>query len=394
MRYRNRLFVLLLVVLSLTLTMTAQAQIVAPTPSDVNPNANISWPPPVYVLRGEFTVRGSANLSNMVSYFLESRPLEADLNPADDTLPWLPVTAAEQSAIQDDVLGVWDTTLVDDGLYELRLTLNLSNNQQEFFRVAPLRIENNPPPFVITPTIPAVQGTATPLPPQVTATPTFDPSPRATVTLNAPVNVRLGDSVVYAAFAALQPGETVSVVGRSSLGSGWLQVQLSSGQRGWVSPSVVSVSGDLSGVPFVEPPPPPTPTPIPVTPTFTPVPATTNLVAGNFRFDPNTPTCSQTFNVYLDVANFGTTANPSGLISIQDFRVSDGALQGNTTGAIPIIQPGQTVSVGPIPLTISTFYNEQHRLVINLDPGNFIPETSENDNIINALYTLAKGTCP
>jgi hypothetical protein len=32
--------------------------------------------------------------------------------------------------------------------------------------------------------------------------------------------------------------------------------------------------------------------------------------------------------------------------------------------------------------------------VINLDPGNFIPETSENDNIINALYTLAKGTCP
>jgi uncharacterized protein YgiM (DUF1202 family) len=390
--HRNLRFFVLALALVLTLALTAQAQDISPTPGEVNPNANISWPPPVYVLRGQFAVRGSANLPNMLSYFLEFRPLEDDLSSADDTVPWFPVTAALQAAVRDDVLGIWDTTLVEDGVYELRLTINLQNNQREFFRVAPLRVENEPPPFAVTPAAPLPTPTTSAPPPPPQPTPTqFDPTPRATVSANVPVNVRRGDSVIYEAFAALQPGQTVTIVGRSSTGSGWYVVDLPNGQRGWVAPTVVTVSGDLSGVPFVAPPPPPTPTPIPATPTPA---ATVNLVAGNFRFDPPSPTCNQTFNVYLDVANFGTTANPSGLISVQDFRVADGSLQVSTVGAIPIIQPGQTVNVGPIPLTVSTFYDEQHRLVITLDPGNLIPETSETDNTIIAVYTLQKGVCP
>lgn len=387
--YRNKLVFLLAAMLLLALGVTAQAQELLPTATPVDPNANISWPPPVYVMRGEFTVRGAANLPNMVSYFLEFRPLNPDLTPADNDVPWFPVSVPQTQAVQDDVLGVWDTTTVEDGVYELRLTFNLPNSQQEFFVVSPLRIENDPPPFAITPTPVTTEEAPPVVVPQVTATPTFDPSPRATARLNS--NVRRGDSVIYEAFAGLQSGQTVPIVGRSSLGSGWFLIQLPDGRQGWVSPSVVDVTGELGGVPFVEPPPPPTPTPIPATPTPT---ATVNLVAGNFRFDPNTPTCAQTFNVYLDVANFGTTVSPSGLISVQDFRAADNTMQGNTLGAVPAINPGQTVNVGPIPITISTFYNEQHRLVISIDPGNQIIETNKTDNSINAVYTLAKGACP
>ncbi|NWG16027.1 MAG: hypothetical protein HXY41_05270 [Chloroflexi bacterium] len=390
--HRKTHFIVLVLALVLALAVTAQAQDISPTPGEINPNANISWPPPVYVLRGQFTVRGSANLPGMLNYFLEFRPLEDDLSSAADDVPWFPVTAALQAAVQDDVLGIWDTTPIEDGVYELRLTINLQNNQREFFRVAPLRVENAPPPFAVTPVAPAATPTSPVPPPPVQPTPTqFDPTPRATVSAGVPVNVRRGDSVVYDAFAALQPGQTVTIVGRSSTGSGWYVVDLPNGQRGWVAPTVVTVSGDLSGVPFVVPPPPPTPTPIPATP---PPTSTVNLVVGNYRFDPPSPRCNQTFNIYLDVANFGTTANPSGTISVQDFRVADGSLQGNTVGAIPVIQPGQTVNVGPIPLTISTYYNEQHRLVITLDPGNLIPETNETDNLIIAIYTLEKASCP
>lgn len=389
--YRSKLFFLLALVMLLTLAFTVQAQEASPTPTPVNPNANISWPPAVYVLRGEFTVRGSANLPNMQTYFLEFRPLNPDLTPADDAVLWFPVTVPQQQAVQDDILGVWDTTTVEDGVYELRLSINMPNNLQQFFVVAPLRIENNPPPFAVTPVGVPTQAVPTQgvVVPQVTATPTFDPSPRATARLNA--NVRRGDSVIYEAFAGLQAGQTAPIVGRSSLGTGWFLVQLPDGRQGWVSPSVVDVSGELNNVPFVEPPPPPTPTPIPATATPS---ATVNLVAGNFRFDPTTPTCAQTFNIFLDVANFGSTASPSGLISVQDFRSVDNTMQGNTLGAVPSINPGQTVSVGPIPITISTFYDEQHRLVISIDPGNQIIETNKSDNSINALYTLAKGSCP
>ncbi len=77
--YRSKLVLVLVAMMLLALAVTVQAQELLPTSTPVDPNANISWPPPVYVLRGEFTVRGAANLPNMVSYFLEFRPLNPDL---------------------------------------------------------------------------------------------------------------------------------------------------------------------------------------------------------------------------------------------------------------------------------------------------------------------------
>ena len=47
-----------------------------------------------------------------------------------------------------------------------------------------------------------------------------------------------------------------------------------------------------------------------------------------------------------------------------------------------------------MPLTIATYYNEQHNINLVIDPSNQIPETVEGDNNRSISYTLQKGSCP
>lgn len=387
--------VLFILVLVLPLAAFAQpftAQVT--TTEETNPNANITWPPPVYVVRGEFQIRGTANLSNMTNYFIEFRPLNEDLTPQVGGDIWFPAILPSQAAVQDAVLGVWDTTLIQDGIYELRLTVNVSSGTPVTHIVSPLRIENTPPPFAATPT---------PLPsptlslPTATLVPTEDPSPRVTITASPQGNLRAGDATVYNILASLPTGTTARILGISNQGSGWFQVQLDDGRIGWVAPSIIQTSGDLTGLPRIQPPPRPTntPTPLPTAIPATAVPVSqANLVAGIVVFDPAQPTCGQTFTVGFDVANLGSEPTVlQGSISLVDQRAADGSQQGNTVGGFPILQPGQTFRVN-MPLTISTWYNEQHNITLVIDPGNQIPETVEGDNTRTVSYTLQKGSCP
>jgi hypothetical protein len=238
---------------------------------------------------------------------------------------------------------------------------------------------------VVQPTLPPQQL------PTLQATPTaFDTTPRVTANRNA--NVRRGDGTNYDVVGSLNNGETAAIVGISSFGSGWYYIELPNGGRGWIAPSVVTVLGDLRDVPRVAPPPPPataTPTPPP-----TPV-SSINLVAGNFRFDPPSPKCNETFNVYMDVANFGSqTYFGGGFLGVQDFRRADNAFQLGNSGALPTINPGQTINVGPIPMKVPTYYNEEHRLVMTVDSTNQVFESNEGDNVKEAIYVLQKASCP
>lgn len=378
-------FLLLAAILSVTASVSAQA---TPTATPIpNPNANISWPPPVYVARSLFTVYGTANLPNMTGWFLEARPVDSTANEDEN---WTPVTLVSKTPTQNSVLGVWDTTLADDGIYSLRLNVSLSNGTRVYALITPLRVENNPPPFASLGTpqpgnIPTQVGLPTLLP-----TPTaFSSTPQVTARINA--NVRRGDGTIFEVVGNLPAGTTVPVIGISSLGTNWYLVVLPNGLQGWIAPSVVDVTGNLGSVPRVNPPAPPTSTPIPVTATPN---STVNLVAGNFRFDPGSPNCGQTFGIYMDVANFGSSFSPSGTISVIDYRQADGSFQTSTLGAFPAIAPGQTINVGPIPLTVSTYYNENHRLLMTVDGSNQIFETNENDNTKDAIYLLNKASCP
>jgi len=397
----KRFLLMVLVLLALTVPMAAHAQTDAMTAAD--PNANISWPPVVYVLRGSFEVRGTANLANMTNYFLEFRPLNASLQPVGSDTDWFPAVLPSASAVQEDVLGVWDTTLVADGLYELRLSVNVSAGSPVVISVSPLRIENVPSPFAAVPTaFPTAFPTLAPVQvqPTVAVQPTATPDRGPIARITTPNgNVRQGDGLSFPIVLSLPQGTELSIIGVSTTGSRWYRVQAPNGQVGWMSPDIVETSGDLTGLPGVVPPPaPPTaiPTLIPATGVpLTPVPASSaNLVAGIAALDPSVPNCNQTFTVGLDVANLGTTATTAtGTISLTDVRIADGSTQGSTTGGFPIIQPNQTVRIN-MPLTISTFHSEGHRITMVIDPGNQVPESNRGDNTRVIEYTLQKASCP
>jgi hypothetical protein len=398
----RRFGVLALVVLLLVTSLPAFAQI-APTPTP-NPDANIVFPPPVYTLRGSSPIIGTANLPNMTNYFIEFRPLLAlptaqDLAVTPTATPvFFPAVLPSTAAVVDDVLGTWDTTLVPDGLYELRLTINTSGGAPVVLLVTPLRVENNLDPAIAeliglnTPAEPTAAPQLPTQPPAPTAIPTEDPTPRGTVS-TASANVRTGDSTNFPVIANLPQNTVVDLVGRASTGSGWFQVRLPSGQLGWMSPTVIDTSGEVSRLPFVTPPPPPiTPTPLPPPVTATPV-TTANLVAGVVVLSPNPPVCNQTFNVGFDVANLGSQPTAaSGIVSLTNTRAADGSVQASTIGGFPILQPGQTFRVD-MPLTVSTWFNEVHRITLVIDPSNQIPETQKGDNTQTIEYTLQQGSC-
>jgi len=404
--FRKLLLVLLVAMLSLTALV---AQTITPTDdAEIDPNANITWPPPVYVLRGEVEIYGTANLPDMTNYFLEFRPIEALSAEAADAaeaeaaaedeedfeLRWFPMTLPSGIPVIEDALGEWNTETTEDGLYEIRLTINIAGEDPVEFVVGPIRIENNPPDFIddLIDTAPVVQATPTAAPvdrPTLAPSPTvLDTTPRVTARLNA--NVRAGDTTDYEVIGTLFEGTDARVIGRSSTGSGWYFIELPEGDRGFIAPSVVDASGDLRSVPRVDPPPPPfTPTPLP---TITPVPSG-NLAGSPPSLTPATPVCNQQFEVLVNITNNGTARTTGeSTVVIQDVHVASGSVQATITRTVPALDPGSNFVIGG-PLTISTFFNEEHRIVVTIDQGNVIAETNENDNILTTTYTLAQGAC-
>jgi hypothetical protein len=282
--------------------VSAGFQVIEPTgETPADPNMNITWPPPIYVIRGEFSVRGTANVPGMASYFLEYRRLNDDYTPADASVPWAPAILPSSGPVIEDVLGVWNTSVIPDGPYELRLTLNISGSTPLFARVSPLRLENNPLPFAVTPTQvllptqpPATATLFEQALPTLIPTPTaFSLQPEAVALTNA--NVRAGDNTGYAVIGSLVTNQRVQVVGRSSSGSGWWFVQLPNGRRGFVAPSVIQVSGNLSSLPRIDPP--ATPTPV-----ATPTPPLPDAVLINGRFDRDIKE-GENFNMVVTVRN-------------------------------------------------------------------------------------------
>lgn len=397
--------ILLLLLFTLGLSALVQAQDIIPNDTtEFDPDAVITWPPPVYVLRGDVDILGTANLDDMTNYFIEFRPLDvADFDPEaapepaatdepddeaeDDDMPWFPVVLPSGNPVVDDVLGTWDTETTDDGLYEIRLVVNRDDLDPVYFVVSPLRIENEAPDFV-----PVVEATATSRPstrPTLAASPTpLDTTPR--ITANTDANVREGDSTIYPVVGGLDAGDTVRVLGISSTGSGWYYIELADGNRGFVASSLVSASGDIRSVPRVNPPPPPfTPTPLP---TNTPVP-NGNLAASSPSIDPLPPVCQQPFDVLVNIINNGSTSTTAeAIVLIQDIHVATGAVQASISRTLPVLEPGRNYVVGG-PMTVSTYFSEEHRIVVTIDVNGTVAETNENDNVVTASYTLARGGC-
>lgn len=115
-----------------------------------------------------------------------------------------------------------------------------------------------PEDATITPTL-----TST-LTPSITPSLTLGP-PMATANENS--NCRFGPGQVYDVISYLNHNQSAPITGRNAETTWWVIERVDGGGTCWIWDGVVTVSGDTSQVPVVQPPPTPTPTP-----TFTPSP--------------------------------------------------------------------------------------------------------------------------
>ncbi|MCY3907796.1 MAG: SH3 domain-containing protein [Anaerolineaceae bacterium] len=378
---RSKLISLFVVVLCLLALPVAAQEAEEPT-------AEISWPPPVYVLRGEVSLLGSVNLPGMAGFFIEYRALDDDLS-APDTRAWLPVTLPSSTPVVNDVLGAWDTGAVPDGLYELRLNVGSGAGDMVHQVVGPLRVENE---SMMADDMTMVMEEKMEEMEQMM--PVSADSPLVTARVNA--NVRSGDSTRFRIIGVLRNGESAPALGISSRGSGWFHIELSDGRLGWISPTVVNASGAIGNLQQVVPPPLP---PLPPPPTVVPG-GDVDLVAGFVRH--NSPNgvivCGIGFQVEVDVANFGTTPSPGGRVRFLDYGLrDDGARRDDVAqeaiGEFPPIQPGQTVGAKAW-LTVSRHVNSNHVIYAQVNFDSAIPErTLANNNTQMGLYKLGRGNC-
>lgn len=161
----------------------------AAVPAFQPPPAQISSPAENAMVRGTVPIVGTAVDPDFWKYEVHYAP---DPNPQDQ---WTLVGSIHEQQVADGLLETWDTTIVPDGTYALRLrVVNRTSNYREIF-VKGIMVVNAEP--TETPTL-----TATPLPtPTITpaATPTFliptSPlaQPTATPTLARPTRSALPD---------------------------------------------------------------------------------------------------------------------------------------------------------------------------------------------------------
>lgn len=400
--------------------------LIDPADADMmDPLANISYPPPVYVVRDSVDIRGTANMPELRNLYIEFRELNMGAMGMEGEEPqWFPATLPRITAVVDDVLGTWNTASLPDGLYELQLMINTGDGAMPAARVSPIRIQNNPPEFAAdmmpaeaSETMPAddaaddmpaesTEGMAQEPAEEMAAEPTIEPTPEYDgpyIVVTVPgANVRTGDSTAYPLIGALLEGNTAPIKGVSSWNTGWWYIELPNGRSGFIAPFIVTAEGDTSNVPAIQPPPlppPPIPTAIPQptappAPLVPPAPATgPNLIIdGEPAISPHPATCNQPYSISVRVKNVGTARSGGGLIEIVDSR-QDGEGREITYTAFRELDPGQS-AVSQATITPKVHHSQLHHINFHVDYDNRVAETNENDNRAAARgYVLQQGDC-
>jgi len=369
----------LIILVLLFATSVAMAQEDASVQGATAESVDISWPPPVTEVWGTGDVLGSAAVPGMAYYYLEYIALNDDLSIPQNA-PWLPATVGPQQPVVNGSLATLDTTTVPDGVYALRLTVSLVDGQIFHDVVSPVRVDNQRFNAVLAGT--GQEQTPEPAP---TSAPQ-DTSPRVLPSAQyTSINVRrcdLVDNDRCPIIAALRAGETGAIQSLSSNGTGWFQIQLPSGVVGWVSPTVITQEGDLSGVGRTQPPAPLPPPQRPVQlPSMSPVGQVSGVIPNGVGIQGGNATCNQSFNVQINVANTSSTVSPAGTITLQDVNVRTGEITFTGYGNYPSLNPGANFVV-VIPAQTSVYYNEDHEL-----------RAFTNGRQFNQRYRLNQGSC-
>ncbi len=231
----------------------------------------------------------------------------------------------------------------------------------------------------------------------VTPPPSETPVPTTIALVVGLTELRTGPSNEYNQAGTLEPGQVVTVTGRTR-DQQWLQLE----NRLWVRLSALDIDPqDLAGLPEVAPPPPPTPTPTPP-----PTPVDSGETNGEGEPDlPTTATPTPTSTAPLNAPDFlptnavlidrgatlrvtiaNTSTNPfSGAIVVRieevpddpDEEVTPIELADNVT-----IEPNDTAALN---FTMTPAVTEQITIRVTVDPDDAIAESSEDNNQVDFI---------
>lgn len=347
--------------------------------NDTTETVHIAWPKPVTELWGTTEILGTAAVPGMAYYYLEYIALNDDLSLPENA-PWLPVTVGITRPVVSGSLTSLDTTLIPDGTYILRLTVNTVDGQSYHDFVWPLRIANER----FTAVLAGTEQEATPEAAPTQAAGDTTPHVVASSQYHS-INVRrcdLIDNDRCPIIAALRSGESALVLALSSNNTGWLQIQLPAGTVGWVSPTVVEQQGDFSSVGRTQPPA-PLAAPAVAQPPAAVVASSqaSSVVPNGLAIEGGSATCNRTFNVQINLNNNSGGVAPEGTVTLQDVNVGTGEVTFTGYANYLSLNPGANFVV-VIPVRTSVYYNEDHEL-----------RAFSNGRQVSTRYDLRQGDC-
>lgn len=161
----SRLRKLVIIIIILSSTILTPLLVSAQAPG----YAEITHPQPGEAIFGLVTIEGSAAHPSFVAFELSFANQPAISNT------WFPIMQPIHSPVTDGKLGIWDTTGITDGNYQLRLRVWLKSGNVLEAIVGDLRIRNTMP--TETPTVALPDAMPSPSPVEPTSTPRPTPIP-------------------------------------------------------------------------------------------------------------------------------------------------------------------------------------------------------------------------
>jgi hypothetical protein len=185
---------------SLFLGMVLASPVLAQNAQLVDPV--ITSPRPDDALQGVIRIAGSNDVAGFVS-------AEVSFTYADNpTGTWFLIAMSSQPVL-NDILASWDTTVITDGDYILRLRVFLADGSFRQTIVSGLRVRNYTPVETPTPMTPTPTATPSPPPeptliPTITQTATLFPTPTALPTNPATlVPTDVSSSILFGGLATI-----------------------------------------------------------------------------------------------------------------------------------------------------------------------------------------------
>ena len=99
----------------------------------------LEWNPVYNTVRGTVELQGSANIPDQQWYFVEVAPYD----PASPGGAWTPIVSPNFSAVADASLGSWNTLVLTDGFYQLRLHAVNGAMESVYYTLAPILVNND-----------------------------------------------------------------------------------------------------------------------------------------------------------------------------------------------------------------------------------------------------------